>query len=245
MADLSNDNLSHLAKRSIRAPKNDIPVQYLHECFSLDPTIPSGLRWRQRPRSHFGDERVWAMWNTRRAGKEAGTPNGEGYLKVTLTFGERKRQWLAHRVTFALAYGRWPNDQLDHQNRNTAVNKIENLREATNGQNQQNTRLRSNNTSGFKGVRWDKRDRKWRAQIAVEGRRIHLGFFDDILDAIMTRQQAERERHPFHARPRLDADIIALPLDLPVEVIEAWKLGVDRGLWRLPPRIHFKPRMAP
>jgi hypothetical protein len=190
------------------------------------------LIWRIQPRSLLppgpqGDHE-WSRWNTRHAGKRAGVPH------IRLKVGSQRRTLETHRVIFALTHGRWPDDQVDHKNRNHAANQIDNLREATNALNQQNRGLNRNNTSGFKGVSWDKRKRKWLAQIMVDGRTIRLGYFTDILDAIAARQEAERIHHPFHAQPRLDADIIALPPGLPAEDVEAWRAEV-RGLWQLPP----------
>ncbi|HQJ52833.1 MAG TPA: AP2 domain-containing protein [Anaerolineae bacterium] len=51
---------------------------------------------------------------------------------------------------------------------------------ATKSQNAQNTPRRVDNTSGFKGVAWDARRGKWRADIRVPGgKRKHLGMHDD------------------------------------------------------------------
>jgi len=244
MAGLPNSNLSHEAKRgsTLRAKDTDILIAYLHECFDLDDAAPSGLRWKHRPLAHFGDdERVWRGWNARWAGKPAGTMTNR-YWCVELIVSGYSRPIKAHRVIFALTHGKWPSDQLDHENRNKAANRLENLREATNGQNQQNTGLGSLNTSGFKGVSWDTKRRKWFAFIMVDGRQLHLGYFIDTLDAIMARLRAERIYYPFRARPQFDpTDVQALaPLACPVTTVEQWKLVV-RGAWGLPPRIHFRP----
>lgn len=246
MADLSNDILSQPAKRRRGVIcDTDIPVAYLRECFDLDPSTPSGVRWKHRPVEHFvGGGKRGAQWacnsrNIKFAGEPAGSRHPRGRWLVGFRINGKPRSVYAHRIIYAITKGHWPPDQVDHKDRNKAANQIENLREATNAQNQQNTNLQASNTSGFKGVHWHQPAGKWAARITVDGRRIHLGYFDDILDAIMARQNAEQELHPFHVRPRLDADIFTLPLDLPVEVIEEWKREVPRGLWQLPPRIHL------
>ena len=78
------------------------------------------------------------------------------------------------------------NDHLvDYINNNRLDNTRSNLRRVTNSQNCKNRRINSNNTSGFKGVWWHTRDKKWHAQIAVDGDRIHLGYFEDIKDAVI------------------------------------------------------------
>ncbi len=56
-----------------------------------------------------------------------------------------------------------------------------------------NKRINSNNTSGYKGVTWDKSRNMWRAQIVFKNKAIHLGRFHDIQDAVDARQNAEDE----------------------------------------------------
>ena len=54
-----------------------------------------------------------------------------------------------------------------------------------------NSKLYVNNTSGYKGVYWDKKHEKWLAQITYNKKNIHLGCFDDIEKAIKARADAE------------------------------------------------------
>ena len=54
-------------------------------------------------------------------------------------------------------------------------------------------KTRSDNTSGHKGVYWNKRQRKWHAQIHLRGKNYHLGYFENIQDAIDARKAAEEE----------------------------------------------------
>lgn len=74
-------------------------------------------------------------------------------------------------------YNRWPNYILDHIDGNRANNKLSNLREATQSQNCANAKLRSNNTSGFKGVYYHPKTGKWKSQIKKDGVSRHLGLF--------------------------------------------------------------------
>lgn len=69
--------------------------------------------------------------------------------------------------------------QVDHINGDGLDNRRENLRICTHAENTRNKRMLGANTSGFKGVSWHKGDRKFRAQITVNKRKIHLGNFDD------------------------------------------------------------------
>lgn len=67
--------------------------------------------------------------------------------------------------------------EVDHRSTCTFDNRRSNLRLCTHAQNSQNTPLRRNNTSGFKGVSWNKKGGLFEAYISVSGRRISLGRF--------------------------------------------------------------------
>ena len=72
---------------------------------------------------------------------------------------------------------------VDHRDHDGLNNQRTNLRKASGTQNNQNARKRRDSTSGFKGVTWYKALNKWMAQIQNNGKKIHLGYFTDILDA--------------------------------------------------------------
>lgn len=82
-------------------------------------------------------------------------------------------------------------EEIDHINHNKNDNRRENLRICTHQQNNCNKKLPKHNTSGIRGVHWDKRYNKWRARISVNGKDIYLGLFDNIKDAEKIRKQAE------------------------------------------------------
>lgn len=63
-----------------------------------------------------------------------------------------------------------------------------------------NTGKRADNTSGYKGVTWDKREQKWRARIGKEGKRKHLGYFDTAEEAHEAYKNAAPEYHGEFAR---------------------------------------------
>lgn len=67
---------------------------------------------------------------------------------------------------------------VDHINHDKLDCRKSNLRVATRGQNEANKGLLKNNTSGYKGVSYHKRDKKWRAQIGFEGKKIYLGAYN-------------------------------------------------------------------
>ena len=68
--------------------------------------------------------------------------------------------------------------QVDHMDTDGLNNRRGNLRLATRHQNGQNSRLSRRNTSGFKGVSWDRQRNKWRAKIKFGDKQSHLGLFD-------------------------------------------------------------------
>jgi len=80
-----------------------------------------------------------------------------------------------HRIIFMMFHGFMP-DYIDHIDGNTLNNKIENLRQATNMQNQQNSKLSAKNTSGYKNVHWDKSCNKWKIVLTVNKKSIVIGY---------------------------------------------------------------------
>ena len=83
----------------------------------------------------------------------------------------------------------------DHINQNKLDNREKNLRTVTKSQNGFNRGKTSNNTSGFKGVYWDKFTKKWRAEIKVFYKSIKLGRFIKLENAILARKDAEIKYH--------------------------------------------------
>jgi hypothetical protein len=178
----------------------DIPLSYLQECFVISPTAASGLQWRTRPREHFANLNAWVSWNTKYAGTPAGSLNNKGYWHLRLHFDGRKRRLLAHRISWTLAHGRWPLDEIDHRNGVPSENRPGNLREASNIENGHNRKKSRNNTSGFPGVHREKR--KWCARIGLGGRNIYLGSFEAPEVAYAAYLTAKAELHPFQPVPR-------------------------------------------
>jgi hypothetical protein len=79
---------------------------------------------------------------------------------------------------------------IDHVNRDPLDNRRSNLRPATQQQQLQNRGISSRNTSGVTGVGWDKKAKKWRAEIGVDYETIHLGYFDTLDEARKAREAA-------------------------------------------------------
>ena len=140
---------------------------------------------------HESGHLIWKINKGKRikAGEKAGGYNiGTGYYSVMVN----SKTLLVHRVIFLWHKGYLPK-LVDHKDRKPTNNKIVNLREATKSSNRQNSRSNSNNISGVRGVCWRNDFRIWIAQIVVNGRNIHLGYFDEFDKAVMARYNKERE----------------------------------------------------
>lgn len=85
--------------------------------------------------------------------------------------------------------------ETDHRNRDRLDNRSKNLRPATTGQNQRNSKVRHANTSGYMGVNWYKNRGQWRAYIRYRRTQKHLGYFDNPKDAARAYDCAARELH--------------------------------------------------
>jgi hypothetical protein len=87
---------------------------------------------------------------------------------------------LLHRVIMERMLGRplYAHEQVDHINRNGLDCTRANLRVANSVQNAANRKRNKNNKSNYKGVSWNERDKKWRAQIQVDKKKIHLGSYN-------------------------------------------------------------------
>lgn len=119
---------------------------------------------------------TWLANGTRgvKKGDVAGYKMQDGYVRLSVG----GKTMLAHRVAWMFVHGDFPVGHLDHINRDKADNRISNLRDATSQQNAQNRNKSIRNTSGYKGVVWHKRDKRWQTSITVEGTRLHLGLHD-------------------------------------------------------------------
>ncbi len=148
------------------------------------------LFWRERTD-------VGVQWNAKYANREAFTAIGsDGYHRGAVNYVS----CLAHRVAWAIYYGEWPADEIDHINCNPADNRIANLRAATRSQNECNKRLKSNNRSGYKGVSWYARHSKWQASIRINGKSRGLGFYATREEAHAAYLRASAEMHGEFAR---------------------------------------------
>ena len=111
--------------------------------------------------------------NCVRAGAVAGAVSG-GYRRIKIDC----RLYAAHRLAWLYQTRSWPPDMIDHIDGNKLNNRFRNLREATRSENNSNSKRPANNSSGFKGVSYRKQVGRWTAQITVNNKRSHIGYFN-------------------------------------------------------------------
>jgi hypothetical protein len=85
--------------------------------------------------------------------------------------------------------------QVDHKFGDRLDNRKNNLRICTNAQNQHNSSIQKNNKSGYKGVSWHKKSKKWKAKMQFSGRDIHLGYFICPIEAAKAYNKAAIENY--------------------------------------------------
>jgi len=149
---------------------------------------------------HYDPETGVFTWIVRRPGVAAdsiaGWLNGEGYRQITIDGVHH----CANRLAWLYMTGEWPAAQIDHRDGVRNNDRFDNLREATGTQNQRNSRKRRDNASGFKGVHFNTRDKRWMAKIRRDGRQRHLGCFATAAEAHAAYCKAAMEIDPEFAR---------------------------------------------
>lgn len=126
-------------------------------------------------------------------GSLAGTVHHSGYVNIKV----RGKVHLAHRLAWIYVYGSLPDDGqvIDHVNRVKTDNRICNLRTATNTQNNYNTAIRTNNTSGLIGVHLQKQTGKYVANARLQGKQHYLGLFKCKYEASKARESFVEKAH--------------------------------------------------
>ena len=122
-------------------------------------------------------------------------------------------KWCAHKSDSGVFYARRRGDgnktihmhrvimdtpdnlECDHKDNNGLNCQRYNLRNCTRGQNNSNRRKTKKNTSGFKGVSWQKSRNKWRVQLQINGVKKFFGLFDRLDEAANAYDEAAKENH--------------------------------------------------
>lgn len=89
--------------------------------------------------------------------------------------------------------------EVDHINNNKLDNRKANLRICNRQQNQWNKKPQENNTSGYKGVTWNKKDKRYRAQISYNNKMLHIGSFGNAIEAAKAYDKIAKELYGNYA----------------------------------------------
>ena len=127
-----------------------------------------------------------------KAGSIAGSLKGHRYARVSVN----NKLHYVHHVVWIWHHGCLP-AEIDHINRDRFDNRIENLRPTDRSANNINTNTRCNNKSGFAGICWDKRYKKWQVRIGVNNKSKHIGYYDDLDTAKQKREEAVKLHYEF------------------------------------------------
>jgi hypothetical protein len=128
-----------------------------------------------------------------KAGDSAGSLQSRGYIRISLNY----KYYLAHRLAWLLTYGVWPKGQIDHINGDRQDNRIANLREVDQLENNKNMGLRRDNRTGLPGVSQHAKG-GWTASVFTGGKNTHIGYSKDFFEVVCMRKSAELS-YGFHA----------------------------------------------
>jgi len=165
-----------------------IPLEHIQSILKIDPSSPSGLMWIPRE-LHFNQK---DKCGTVRIGKK------DGYRRFTVTITYDKKQYTVtcSKIIFLLANGFLTEGKyIDHIDCNSLNNKIENLREVTACQNGHNSKISKINTSGNKGITWNKKNKKWLVQMVANGKFHYFGLYENKEEAIQVCIAARAKLH--------------------------------------------------
>jgi hypothetical protein len=128
------------------------------------------------------------------SGDIAGTKRKDGYIQIKV----KNELILSHRLAWIYMYGYLPK-YIDHINGQRDDNRIINIREVSNQQNSLNSKISKNNTSGIKGVYWDKSRNKWTVRLSIDGKCKFFKRFDDIDLAKLVIEEVRNKYHGKYA----------------------------------------------
>jgi hypothetical protein len=153
-------------------------------------------KWAKDNLEYRNGELYWKIPKpNRKMNASVGAINGRGYKHVGVKVKDKTHYFLIHRLVYLLHHGYNP-ESIDHIDGNKLNNAIENLREATNAENMQNTWTQKNSTTGVKGVHAHKLG-GWVAEVMVEGKRTRRYHKDRELIELVAFEMREKYHRSF------------------------------------------------
>lgn len=107
-----------------------------------------------------------------KSGKVSGHHRSDGYFDIRVD----DCLFRAHRLAWLYMTGAWPNNLIDHRDRDPSNTRWANLRQATHSENHQNQVVKKTSKMPYKGIELHKSG-LWRARLTVNKKRVHLGYF--------------------------------------------------------------------
>ena len=132
------------------------------------------------------------IWNKSKAKSKKGEVAGGVWSNGYRYIGIDNKNYLAHRLIWFYHYGYFPENNIDHINRKKTDNRIENLREVSQSCNMRNCGNVSTNTSGVKGVSFEKNKKAWTVCVRIENKNHSSGQSKDFDEAVLLRYALEQ-----------------------------------------------------
>ena len=167
-----------------------IDISELRRRFSYCPKTGQ-ITWKiSRPPNIKPGDRAGCLFPRRRS--------GGAYWAIKFS----RQRILAHRAAWAIYYGAWPDQEIDHINGDGIDNRIENLRECSRSENLRNKRFTGRSKSGIPGVFFRETTRQWLVKIGGE----YVGCYSCLLEAASARKSMENKlgyssRHGYETQP--------------------------------------------
>lgn len=169
-----------MAGNTIRGHKNarnDLTAEFVRSILDYDPETGE-FRWKAR------------LANRIKIGDIAGHIKANGHRYIGIKGGT---EYLASRLAWLIMTDKWPEAEVDHENRNPADDRWDNLRPATPTQNIANRA--TSNPLGYKGVQYRPTLGKYVAKIMINKKQIYLGIFLTAEDAHAAYCKAAETEH--------------------------------------------------
>ena len=145
---------------------------------------PDGKLWYREQRTGRGMRR--------NMDKPVGSYGKDGYLIFGVTVDHKLFHCRVHAIIWEIHYGPvTPGMEIDHKNSIRNDNRIENLQELTHHDNIIKQTISKNNKTGYRGVYFNNKYKKFGAQIKINYKNKKLGYFDTAEEAYEARKLAE------------------------------------------------------